>query len=282
MSTYTALITPFDEEGSLDYPGLLQLITHQREGGVDGLLILGTTAETPTLTLQEKCAILEAAASSSLPYMVGCGSNCTRTTLENIRLAAEYGAEEVLIVSPYYNRPSPRALMAHFETIADQSPCPILIYNHPGRTHCLVTLDMLLSLAKHPNIVGVKEVTPDFLNTLMTLKAAVPSFRVYAGDDPLALTARVHGADGLISVAANLYPHWMQLIQEAPLTEAFELQRELWPLFQALTLDTNPVPIKAALQLSGLPAGSPRAPLLPLHVDHQALLQTRLACMSLS
>lgn len=100
MTTYTALITPFDKEGNLDYPGLLRLLSYQREAAIDGLLVLGTTAETPTLTLQEKCAILEATASSGIPYMVGCGSNCTKTTLENIRLAVEYGAEEVLIVSP--------------------------------------------------------------------------------------------------------------------------------------------------------------------------------------
>ncbi|MCH9609439.1 MAG: 4-hydroxy-tetrahydrodipicolinate synthase [Chlamydiales bacterium] len=267
---YTALITPFKED-KLDKEGLVQLISDQKEAGIDGILALGTTAETPTLSGMEKKEIIKLAVKHSdhLKVSCGCGASSTTVTLDNIKQAADLGCDNALVVSPPYNCPMPQGLLTHFTTLADASPIPLILYNHPYRSSVNLTVDIQLELAKHPNIIGVKEGSGKIEQMTDLLTQCPSSYLAFAGDDLQTLPFLSLGGHGLFSVAANLIP---RLVRELVDRRSETLLKQLWPLYRALFCETNPIPIKAALSLCGKPAGLPRLPLTPLSKEGQTIL----------
>ncbi len=272
MTCYTALITPFDKEGNLDEEGFEKNLAHQRS--VDGLVALGTTGETPTLTLTEKKQILTLARKSSLPLMVGCGAYSTLQTLENLKLAAEYGADSALVVTPYYNKPTQEGLFCHFETLAKHSPLPIILYNNQARTSVNLQIETLKKLIEFPNIIGMKEASGNLAQICETiaLKKRRSDFQVYAGDDIWTLPLMALGGDGVISASSNLVPKLMKELVDACKSGnnslAQQINNRLIPLYASTSFESNPIPIKAAMELAGFPAGEPRLPLTPLHPSY--------------
>ncbi|MCC5832761.1 MAG: 4-hydroxy-tetrahydrodipicolinate synthase [Chlamydiales bacterium] len=268
MTCYTALITPFDDQGRLDEEGFANILSLQAP--VDGLVVLGTTGETPTLSLDEKKRILALARKSPLPLMAGCGAYSTTQTLENLHLAAEFGADSALVVTPYYNKPTQEGLFRHFENLATHSPLPIVIYNIQGRTSVNLKVETLKRLLSFPNILGIKEASGNLsqICEIVSMKKIRPDFKVFAGDDVWTLPLMALGGDGVISVSSNLAPRLMKELVDACMKGewgcARAINQRLLPLYEASGFETNPIPIKAAMQAAGLPGGAPRLPLTPL------------------
>lgn len=271
---YTALVTPFDSQGAVNEKLLRELLRMQIEAEVDGIVVLGTTGETPTLKHEEKLRILGIAkeeTAGKLPLIVGTGSYSTEEALKSTVEAKKHGADAALIVTPYYNRPSQEGLYQHYKTIAEAVDIPIIVYNHQGRTGQNLQPETLARIAKLENVWGVKETTVN-LNQMAEVIEQVgrkkKSFAVLAGDDVMALPNVLLGGDGVISVASNLVPLLMRKLTHAGLNGSLEEARErhyaLMPLFRALNFDTNPIPVKAAMRLWDIPVGEYRLPLCPL------------------
>ncbi len=286
---YTALITPFDNEGKVNEPALRHLLRFQIEAEVDGLVILGTTGEAPTLTQSERSAIIAIAreeTAGKLPLIVGTGSYSTAQTVENTVEAKKLGADAALIVTPYYNRPSQEGLYQHYQIVADAVDLPIIVYNIQARTGQNLQTETLNRIATHPNIWGVKEVSGSLgqmIDVIEQIGRKKQNFAVFSGDDAMTLPCITLGGDGIISVASNLIPVTMQKLTQAALSgdilEAGRLHYALMPLFRALCLDTNPVPIKAAMQFSGFDAGGYRLPLCAMSAQTQEKLRQTLAAI---
>jgi 4-hydroxy-tetrahydrodipicolinate synthase len=285
---YTALITPFDAQGALDEEGLCFLIQRQKNAGVDGIVVLGTTGEAPTLTDQEKERIIRLAAQEkgNLLLMVGCGAYSTTQVLENIQTASRLGADAALVVTPFYNKPTQQGVFIHFQTVCQSSPIPVCIYNHPGRTGVNIELEVLQKLAEIPNVLGIKETAgsiPQFADILYSVKKQRPHFAVLSGDDNLAFPVKALGGDGVISAASNLFPETMVALLEAcdkgNYEQAQKINLALTPLFKGLALESNPIPLKAALNMCGLPGGKPRLPLTPLSKKYENQLRQTLSLM---
>jgi 4-hydroxy-tetrahydrodipicolinate synthase len=265
--TFAALVTPFCD-GVIDYPALERLVEHVIGGGASGLVPCGTTGESPTLTDEEQRRIIETVvkvAAGRVPVVAGTGSNCTERTLVASRAAVDAGADAVMLVAPYYNRPSQRGLLSHFGYVAARIDRPIVLYNIPGRCGVEIAHDTILQLREeHPNIVAVKHATGS-IDGASALKAA-SDVTILSGDDTLTLPLMSVGAAGVISVIANLLPSEATGLTDAALAgdwgEAGRIHRHLFPLAKALmTLDTNPVPIKTALALRGMMEESFRLPM---------------------
>ncbi len=278
--TMTAIVTPFDESGSVDTRALAELVRWQIDSGVDVLVPCGTTGEGATLTAQETervlLTIVEAAA-GRVPVVAGCGTNDTRTTVENARRAAACGAAALLVVTPYYNKPNRSGMSAHFRAVAEATELPVVLYNVPGRTAQNLGADGILLLAEIPGVVAVKEASGSVEQIAAVLAGRPPGFAVLAGDDALALPALALGADGLVSVIANEAPGETARMVTAALAGDFALARsihfQLLPLMRANFLETNPVPVKAALALLGRCREDVRAPLGPLEESTRAALR---------
>lgn len=276
---YTALITPFLESFEVDWEGLRQLLHLQVQGGVDGLVLLGTTAETPTLTHQEQAQILRLAVEEvgdSLPLIVGTGGPCTRSVIEKNQWAYDLGASGVLVISPYYNRPNTTGLLAHFTKVAQHSPLPLYLYNHPVRTGCSLTSSTVISLAQHPKVQGIKECSSDLSQVNEFLFSTNPHhFSILAGDDACCIPLLSMGASGLVSVASNLYPQQMKdLIQsclKGDLSQARERYHSLHPIIKACELGGNPAGVKFCMNQTNKPAGPCRLPIGPLTDQEQEL-----------
>lgn len=274
---YTALVTPMKDNGDVDYDGFRRLINLQIEAGIDGLLPLGTTGETPTLDDDEEAKLIKIAVEENkgrLPLVIGAGSNTTKSMEGYVKRARDLGADAVLVVTPYYNKPNDSGLIKHFEKAAAYG-LPVIIYNIAGRTGRNIPTPLMEKLAGIPGIAGVKEASGD-INQMMEVIAriALPRkntanpFWVLSGDDALTLPLIALGGDGLISVISNLVPGKVKALVSAALAGNFEEARkihyELFPLMKAAFIETNPVPIKAAMSWAGLPAGAVRLPLGPL------------------
>jgi 4-hydroxy-tetrahydrodipicolinate synthase len=270
---FTALITPFDQQGAFDVEGFHFHLRRQKEAGVDGLVVLGTTGETATLSTQERETVIKLARKEAgLPLMVGCGSYSTAQTVENVRMAADCGGDYALVVSPFYNKPTQEGLYLHFKEISYASPIPIVVYNNPGRTGVNIKVETLKRIADLPQICGVKECSesiPQICDILYTIKKERPEFALICGDDTFLFSMMALGGDGVISGGANLIPDQMLAMFRACKNNEFEKARalnlSLIPVFNALRLESNPIPLKAALQLLDLPSGNPRLPLTPLN-----------------
>ena len=274
---FTALVTPFRADGSLDEPALRRLLQWQVLAGIDGFVPCGTTGEAPTLTPVERerviAAAVEVAASRAgrgrVPVVAGTGTNDTAATIRATRRAAELGADAALVVAPYYNRPDQRMLAAHFTAVADEGGLPIVVYNVPSRTGANVEADTTLRLAEHPRIVAVKEASGNLEQIATVIRDRPEGFAVMAGDDAWTLAVLAMGGDGVISVASNEIPGEMAALCTAALDGDWARARMLhdhWlPLFRAnFRGGPNPVPVKSALATMGLIEDRLRLPLLPL------------------
>jgi len=270
---YTALVTPF-KDGSLDERALHDLVEWQIESGVNGLVPVGSTGESATLTHAEHGQVIELvvrAARGRVPVVAGTGSNSTAEATSFTEHAKEAGADGALLISPYYNKPSQEGIVAHYAAIADATRFPLIVYNIPGRTGSNILPETLARLALHPHIVGVKEACGDINQIGQVLAACPDDFEVLSGDDGMTLPILALGGKGVISVTSNIAPGKMLALVRAcmvgELTKARALHFELLPLFDALFCETNPIPVKAALELMGRIGPEIRPPMTRI-TDH--------------
>jgi len=264
----TAMITPFDAEGNVDYQQAWSLATYLVESGSDGLVVTGTTGETPTLTTDEKVALYRTvveAVGSKAAVVAGTGTNNTAASVELTRRAADVGCDGVMAVTPYYSKPSQDGLIAHFSAIADASELPVLLYNIPGRTGRLIEIPTLVEVAKHPGIVAVKDAVMDIDHTAQARAALPDDFSIYSGQDSYTLAMMTVGAIGVVSVASHFASKQIKQMVSAfhagDIDEAMRLNYGLLPLFYACFLEPNPAPVKAALNKLWGAVGEPRLPL---------------------
>ena len=269
--SFVALVTPFNEQGEIDFSSLRQLVDFHVQKGSDGLVIAGTTGESVSLCQAEFCAVLDHVVeqvSGRIPVIAGTGSASTRKSVEQTQLAAAHGADAALVVTPYYNRPVQRGLEAHFRAIAEDSAIPIILYNVPSRTAVDMLPETVARLSEHERIVGIKEAVADVGRVRKLLELCQESFVVLSGDDSSCLEAMKNGAHGVISVAANVVPGpFAQLCVAARRQEwsrADELDFSLRKLFDILMIETNPIPVKRALFEMSLLGPHIRLPLMRL------------------
>ncbi len=268
-----ALVTPFTEKGQVDYRALGDLIDYVIAGGVDYIVALGTTAETPTLYNSERAVIAMYTAQKidgRVPLVMGCGGNSTSEVLDQLREFDLRGADAILSVTPYYNKPSQEGLYQHFKTVAEHSPLPVILYNIPGRTGVNMTAETTLRLAREiPNIIGIKEASGDLEQMQRIIDNRPDDFLVLAGDDGIAIELMERGGDGVISVAANVFPKlFMECIERAKQGD-FDAARAAWQqadmddAVAALFAEGNPVGAKCALAVMGKIGPTMRLPLVP-------------------
>ena len=279
---YTALITPFDENGTLNLPGLQTLIEYQIQGQVDGITLLGTTGESPTIEKTERIEIIRTAviaADKRIPVMVGCGTYCTKTTIAQAIEAEQLGASSLLIVVPYYNRPTQEGLYQHFKEVTEAVSLPICVYNIASRTGQNLEISTLERLSELPGITAIKEASGNIVQMMDVIERIVLKkefFRILSGDDILTLALSALGGHGVISVLSNLIPRTIKellISTQVDIEKARALHYSIKPLIQAAFIETNPIPIKYMMQLAGLPAGPTRLPLSNLTAVNQQKLQ---------
>jgi len=280
----TALVTPFGEDGSVDVTALERIVRWQVAEGIHGLVPCGTTGEGATLTDEEHHRVIETVvrtAERRVPVVAGCGSNDTRRTVEAARRAAEAGADALLVVTPYYNKPNRSGMVAHYHAVVEATALPVVVYNVPGRTGQDLGADLILELARIPGVVGVKEASGKLEQVAAVLQGRPDGFALLSGDDPLALPSVALGADGVISVVSNEAPGEMASLIEAALggdlVRAREVHYRLLELMHANFRETNPVPVKTAMALLGFCDGRLRLPLGPPAEATRELLQSVLA-----
>ena len=266
----TALVTPFTRAGDLDEAALRRLVKRQVEGGIDFLVPCGTTGESATLTADEQkrvIAITLEEAGGKIPVLAGAGSNDTRVAVEKAKAAAALGADGILSVAPYYNKPTPEGFYRHFAAVADASPVPVVFYNVPGRTGSNIDVKTQLRLAAHANVAGVKEASGNFGQIMDVLRDRPARFQVLSGDDAYTLPLMALGAEGVISVVANQVPGPMHDLVAAcsrgDFAEARRIHNRLLRLMNLNFVESNPVPVKASLALLGFCEESYRLPLCP-------------------
>ena len=269
----TAMVTPFETSGAIDFERLARLSQYLISNGSDGLVATGTTGESPTLSSSETVAVWRGvvdAVDGKVPVLAGTGTNDTAHTIEMSVAAAEQGVDAVLVVSPYYNRPDQRGLVAHFTAIADACDVPVVLYNIPGRTACLIEVETLVRLAEHPNIIGVKDAVDDPSFSKRALAAQPADFAVYSGSDDLTLELMASGAVGVISVASHLIGRQiaeMTSMVGVDLSAARELEARLMGVFKACFAEPSPQPLKGAMNVLWEQVGDPRLPLVPAEQD---------------
>ena len=288
QGVYTALITPFRSDGTIDEPALRRIVNAQIEAGVSGLVPVGTTGESPTVSHEENLQVIEIVineAAGRVPVIAGTGSNSTAEAIDMTSRARELGAAASLQVSPYYNKPSQEGLYRHFTTIADAVDLPMVVYNIPGRTGRNIETATLARMAEHPRIVAVKEASGS-IPQMMDVIARLPnSFDVLSGDDNLAFPLSALGGNGVVSVASNLVPARMvAMIRQTlagEISHARAAHYELLPLFRAVFLDTNPIPIKYMMHRAGFCEEVYRLPIVPLADEHKAQVDSLLSRMAI-
>ncbi len=265
----TAMITPFDAAGQVDYPKAAALARHLVDNGSDGLVVAGTTGEAPTLTNDEKVALFHTvveAVGGRAVVVAGTGTYDTAESIELTKRAVDAGCDGVMAVTPYYSKPSQEGLVAHFTAIADASAVPVLLYNIPGRTGRLIEVATLARLAKHPKIAAVKDAVMDIDHTAQTRAAVPDDFTIYSGQDSYTLAMMTVGAEGVVSVASHLAGREIKRMVTAALEgdypAAMQINAALLDLFYACFLEPNPAPVKAALSRFWEPVGEPRLPLV--------------------
>ena len=265
-----ALITPMLDSGAVDYPALRRLIDWHIQEGTDCICVVGTTGESPTVTVEEHCEIIRVSvqqAAGRVPIMAGCGANSTKEAIELARFAKSVGANCQLQVVPYYNRPTQEGLYQHFSAIAHAVDLPMVLYNVPGRTVADMAHETVLRLAQVPGIVGIKEATGNIERAQWLIKDAPAGFAIYSGDDPTAVALMLCGGHGNVSVTANIAPRLMRELCVAALAGdtrgAMQIQNRLLPLHKGLFVEANPIPVKWAAARMGLCSEAIRLPLTP-------------------
>jgi 4-hydroxy-tetrahydrodipicolinate synthase len=278
-----ALVTPMHDDGSVDYPTLRQLIDWHIAEGTNCIGVVGTTGESPTVSIEENCEIIRVAvehAKGRVPIMAGAGANNTAEAIEMTRFAAKVGADCTLQVVPYYNKPTQEGMYRHFKAIAEAVDLPVVLYNVPGRTVADMQHETVLRLAQVPGIVGIKEATGNIDRAAWLIKQAPKGFSVYSGDDPTAIALMLLGGHGNVSVTANVAPRAMSGLCKAAMAgdapRARELHMQLLPLHKQLFVEANPIPVKWALARLGRMKGSLRLPLVELSTVHHAAVEQAL------
>lgn len=278
-----ALVTPMKSDGSIDYDALHPLVEWHIESKTNGLIVNGTTGEAATLTTNEQYELIESVVrqvNHRIPVIAGTGSNSTQHTIELTQRAKEAGADAVLIVTPYYNKPPQNGLYQHYKTVAESVQIPIILYNVPGRTACDLLPSTIAKLAKIPNIIGIKEATGQLERVTEISKLCGKEFAIYSGNDDINLEIILNGGHGVISVTANIAPGKMHDFCEAALSgdtpRAEKLHAELMPLHKKLFLQGNPIPVKWALQEMGKIASGIRLPLIALESEYHDELREAL------
>jgi len=286
----TAMITPFLSDGSVDFDGLRRNTRHQIDNRINGLLPLGTTGEAPTLSEDEKEQVVrtvveERGTNSDVKVMVGVGTNSTSKTIHNAQQAQVWGADALLVVTPYYNKPTQEGILAHFSAVCKETDLPVVVYNIKGRTGTNIETSTLKSVtAANEQVIAVKEASGDIMQMTDVL-AQIPDLAVYSGDDGLTLPLLMLGGQGVISVVSNLLPKQIVDMVTAALDGNLELARQLHfqllPIFKAAFIESNPGPIKYAMQKIGLAGGPLRLPLVEIRQSNRPLLDEVLTNLGL-
>ncbi|MBK9316321.1 MAG: 4-hydroxy-tetrahydrodipicolinate synthase [Acidobacteria bacterium] len=276
----TAIVTPFRRDESIDEAALKRLIDYQIEGGVDFLVACGTTGESVTMTEDEQARVVQLTIETvkgRIPVVAGAGGYNTRDVIEKIERYARLGADAILSVTPYYNKPTQEGLFQHYRAIAESSALPIILYNVPGRTGCNLEPALVARLAEFETIIGIKEASGNISQIGEIASLVDDSFLIFAGDDSVVLPVAALGGVGVISVASNLLPRDVSRLTHASvdgrLEEARALNRQLTPIFKAMFIESNPGPVKAALAMIGLIEEVYRLPMVPLSPANRAALE---------
>ena len=281
--TGIALITPFKLDKSVDTETLVRIVNHVIDNGADFLVALGTTSEAPTLSAEEKKLVVDTILKTNngrLPVMLGMGGNNTQAVIEAIKAQDFTGISGILSVVPYYNKPNQRGMQAHFEAIADASPVPVIVYNVPGRVGVNLQAATCVELAKHPNIIGVKEASGNLMQIMEILRDKPADFDVISGDDGITQPMMALGAQGVISVAANAYTkpftQMMRAQKEGRTEEALRLHYSMLRMNQLIFADGNPAGIKCLMHEMGLCENVLRLPLVPVSekVENEIILES--------
>jgi 4-hydroxy-tetrahydrodipicolinate synthase len=272
----TAMVTPFKPDGSMDYQRAAEIANYLADNGSDGLVVHGTTGESPTLTHEEEYElyrVVKKAVGGRVKLIAGTGSNSTATSIRSTKEAEKIGVDGIMIVVPYYNKPSQEGMYQHYRAVAESTKLPIIIYNIQGRTGVNMTADTVSRLAKIKNIVGIKEASGILDQTSEIRQKTPKDFVIYSGDDDKTLEIMKRGGCGVISVASHIVGKEIKKMCEAfhagKVDEAERINARLSPLFKVLFITTNPTPVKAALAMIGQPAGGLRLPLIEANASEK-------------
>jgi 4-hydroxy-tetrahydrodipicolinate synthase len=284
-----ALITPMQQDGAVDYPALRKLIDWHIAEGTDCIGVVGTTGESPTVSVDEHCEIIRVSveqAKGRVPIMAGCGANSTKEAINLAKYAASVGADCQLQVVPYYNKPTQEGQYQHFKAIAEATgDLPVVLYNVPGRSVADMQHDTVLRLAQLPGIVGIKEATGNIERAQWLIKDAPKGFAVYSGDDPTAVALMLCGGQGNVSVTANIAPRAMHELCVAAMkgdaAKAMAIQNKLLPLHRQLFVESNPIPVKWAAAQMGLCGPALRLPLTPLSAGNETVVKAAMQAAGL-
>jgi 4-hydroxy-tetrahydrodipicolinate synthase len=276
----TAMVTPFDSDGNVDLAQTTVLVDYLLENGTEGLVIAGTTGESPTLTKEEKLMLFKhvvKVVNNRVPVIAGTGSNDTTSSIGLTKEAEACGVDAIMLVTPYYNKPSQMGLYTHFSAIADLTTLPVMLYNIPGRSVVNMSAETIIRLSKIKNIVSVKEASGDLDQVADIIERTAEDFSVYSGDDGLTLPMLSIGADGVVSVASHIIGNEMcEMVQhfiQGDVKQAAAEHRRLLPIMKGLFTSPSPTPVKAALQMKGIETGGVRLPLVPLTENEEKELK---------
>ena len=283
-----ALVTPFHEDGTVNFEKLGELLDWQIENSTDGILILGTSGESSTMTHEEDDAValytIERV-NQRVPVIVGAGSNCTQTALEKSLKYQNMGADALLLISPYYNKANTQGMIRHFTTVADAVHIPIILYNVPGRTGCHIDEEAVKVLSKNPNICGIKEASGNISYATNIARYLSDDFVMYSGNDDMITSMMALGASGVISVLANCLPQEThQIVQDyldGNVKESLEKQLKYLDFIHALFMEVNPIPVKQALNYMGKEVGGYRLPLCEMDEEHAKILKATMEDLGL-
>lgn len=283
----TAMVTPFDNKGHVDFAKITKLVNYLIDNGTDSLVVSGTTGESPTLTKEEKVAIFQhvvKVVDKRVPVIAGTGSYDTYDSIELTKKAEQAGVDAIMLVAPYYNKPNQEGLYQHFKAIAESTTLPVMLYNIPGRSVVNILPETVIRLSEIPNIVAIKEASGN-LNAMTEIIANTPDdFYLYSGDDGLTLPILSIGGSGVVSVASHIIGNEMQKMVAAfldgKIDEAAKWHQKLLPIMEGLFKAPSPVPVKTALQMRGLDVGSVRLPLVPLTEEERTKLMNLLSTLN--
>ena len=283
QGSIVAMITPFKEDGGVNFDALTELLERQIQEGADAILTLGTTGEYSTMTHEEDAEVVKhtvKVVNGRLPVIVGSGSNSTATQKEMSLRYQDMGADALLLIAPYYNKANPEGMYRHFVAAADAEDIPCLLYNVPGRTGCSIPVSVVEQLSKHPKIAGIKEASGDMSYVMKIAHCVGPDFALYSGNDDITIPILSVGGSGVISVYANVSPRICHEIVADYLAgrhqEALRKHLQHLQLMNDLFMEVNPIPVKSAMNMMGLPAGSMRLPLCEMSEQHRIDLWTTL------
>ena len=278
-----ALVTPFHEDGSVNFEKMGELLEFHIANKTDAILVLGTTGESPTMTHEEDDSIVKFTlekVNKRVPVYVGAGSNSTMTMLTYCKKYEAMGADGLLVITPYYNKTNEEGMYQHFKVVADAVNIPLILYNVPGRTGCKLSYNNVKRLSEHPNIAAIKEASGDISYFTKIARLASDNFQIYSGNDDMIATAMSLGASGVISVVANILPEethnlvWSYL--NGDIHTAKKIQLQYLDVINNLFIETNPIPVKAAMNMMGMNVGGYRLPLYEMKDSNKAILENSL------